>query len=39
MKQENPAQALEELVLAIFNENHENYGYRRITLELHKTGA
>ena len=35
MKQENPNQALEELILTIFKENHENYGYRRITLEIH----
>ena len=38
MKQENPNQEIEELILTIFNENHENYGYRRITLELHNRG-
>lgn len=38
MKQENPNQELEELIFTIFNENHENYGYRRITLELHNRG-
>ena len=38
MKQENPSQELEELIFTIFNENHENYGYRRITLELHNRG-
>ena len=38
MKQDNPNQDLEELILTIFNENHESYGYRRITLELHNRG-
>ena len=38
MKQENPNQELEDLILTIFNENNENYGYRRITLELYNRG-
>lgn len=38
MKQVNPNQELEALILTIFNDHHENYGYRRITLELHNRG-
>ncbi|WP_317327178.1 IS3 family transposase [Turicibacter sanguinis] len=38
MKQENPNQDLEEIILTTFNENNENYGYRLITLELHNRG-
>ena len=38
MKQENPNQEIEKLILTIFKENDENYGYRRITLVLHNQG-
>ena len=38
MKQENPNQELEELILSIFKENDENYGYRRIRDALHNRG-
>ncbi len=38
MAQENPDQELENLILSIFKENDENYGYRRITDELHHRG-
>lgn len=38
MKQENPDQEIEKLILTIFKENDENYGYRRITLVLHNQG-
>ena len=38
MAQDNPDQELEDLILTIFKENDENYGYRRITDELHHRG-
>lgn len=38
MSQKNPNEELEELITAIFEENNGNYGYRRITLELHNRG-
>ncbi|MGL4336689.1 MAG: IS3 family transposase [Turicibacter sp.] len=38
MKQENPNQELEELILTIFKEHDKNYGYRRIQDELHNRG-
>ena len=38
MTQDNPDQELEDLILTIFKENDENYGYRRITDELHHRG-
>lgn len=38
MKQDNPHQELEDLILTIFKENDENYGYRRVTIELHNKG-
>ncbi|WP_195513435.1 IS3 family transposase [Turicibacter sanguinis] len=38
MKQENPDQELENLILSIFKENDENDGYRRIIDELHHRG-
>ena len=38
MKEENPDQEIEKLILTIFKENDENYGYRRITLVLHNQG-
>ena len=38
IKQENPNQEIEELILTLFNENNESYGYRRITLELYNRG-
>ena len=38
MKQDNSDQELESLILTIFKEHDENYGYRRITDELHHRG-
>ena len=38
MKTENPNQELEEEIQTIFEENDENYGYRRIQLELKNKG-
>ena len=38
MTQDNPDQELEDLILTIFKENDENYGYRRVTIELHNKG-
>lgn len=37
-KEENPDQEIEALILAIFKENNENYGYRRITDRLRNKG-
>lgn len=39
MKQENPDQEIEELILTIFKENDENYGYRPVTTEIHHKGV
>ena len=38
MEKDNPNQELEDLILTIFKENDENYGYRRITDEFHHSG-
>lgn len=38
MKKENPNQVLEELIQSIFDVHNENYGYRRIHLELKNRG-
>jgi transposase InsO family protein len=38
MKKENPDQELEECIQSIFEKNNENYGYRRIHLQLKKRG-
>lgn len=38
MKKENPNQVLEELIQSIFDDHNENYGYRRIHLELKNRG-
>lgn len=38
MQQGNRNQELEELIMKIFKENDENYGYRRIQDELHNRG-
>ncbi|MDQ0345599.1 transposase InsO family protein, partial [Lederbergia wuyishanensis] len=38
MKRENPNQELEETIHSIFEEHNENYGYRRIQLELKNRG-
>jgi putative transposase len=38
MKKENPDQALEDLIQSIFDENDQNYGYRRIHLQLRNQG-
>ena len=38
MKQVNPDQELEELILIIFKESDETYGYRRIQDELYNRG-
>lgn len=38
MEKENPNQELEDCIQAIFEENHGNYGYRRIHLELRNRG-
>ena len=38
MKTENPNQELEEKIQTIFEENDENYGYRRIQLALKNKG-
>ena len=38
MKQENPDQEIEELILTIFKENDENDGDHRVTIELHHKG-
>lgn len=35
---ENPDEKLERLIKDIFEENNENYGYRRIDMELRKRG-
>ena len=38
IKSENPNQELEECIQLIFDEHDDNYGYRRIHLELKKHG-
>ncbi|WP_419394394.1 IS3 family transposase [Cytobacillus praedii] len=38
MKRENPNQELGETIQSIFEEHNENYGYRRIQLELKNRG-
>ena len=38
MKKENPDQALEDLIQSIFDEHDQNYGYRRIHLQLRNQG-
>ncbi|QTD40634.1 IS3 family transposase [Sporosarcina sp. Te-1] len=38
MRQENPNQKLEETIQSIFDEHNENYGYRRIQMELKNHG-
>lgn len=38
MKKKNPNQEIEEAIQTIFEENHGNYGYRRIHLELRNRG-
>lgn len=38
LKRENPNQELEDMIQSIFDENNENYGYRRVQLELKNRG-
>jgi len=38
MKKENPDKEIEEIIQSVFEENHGNYGYRRIHLTLRNRG-
>jgi putative transposase len=38
IEQENPDKELEEVIQSVFEENHGNYGYRRIYLALRNRG-